>query len=132
MRRSVRRRGHRALALLQYSLQLISDSEAAACQQLQGKILLVGAAAKHRSSSVLVGNVPDQEFSRLSGASVRGAPYRPPPLVGISHPMDLVLFDPFQTKAVPMEDGKTLVEVATWFDNETSYISHFMKLAELL
>ena len=46
--------------------------------------------------------------------------------------MDLVLFDPFQTKAVPMEDGKTLVEVATWFDNETSYISHFMKLAELL
>lgn len=39
--------------------------------------------------------------------------------------MDLVLFDPFQTKAVPTEDGKTLVEVATWFDNETSYISHF-------
>ena len=26
-------------------------------------------------------------------------------MVGISHPMDLVLFDPFQTKAVPMEDG---------------------------
>ena len=53
-------------------------------------------------------------------------------MVGISHPMDLVLFDPFQTKVVPKEDGKTLVEVATWFDNETSYISHFMKLAELL
>ena len=42
------------------------------------------------------------------------------------------IFDPFQTKTIPMVDGQTLVEVATWFDNETSYISHFIKLAELL
>lgn len=42
------------------------------------------------------------------------------------------VFDPFQTKVVSMGDSRALVEVATWFDNETSYVSHFMKLAECL
>ena len=42
------------------------------------------------------------------------------------------IFDPFQTKVLPAGDGLFLVEVATWFDNETSYVSHFMKLAEML
>lgn len=42
------------------------------------------------------------------------------------------IFDPFQTKVLPSGKNRMLVEVATWFDNETSYVSHFMKLAELL
>ena len=42
------------------------------------------------------------------------------------------IFDPFQTKVLPVGEGLFLVEVATWFDNETSYVSHFMKIAEML
>lgn len=37
------------------------------------------------------------------------------------------LFDATQTKVSPLEDGY-LVEVAAWFDNETSYVSQFVKL----
>lgn len=37
------------------------------------------------------------------------------------------IFDATQTKVSPLDDGY-LVELAAWFDNETSYVSHFMKL----
>ena len=42
------------------------------------------------------------------------------------------IFDPYQTKVLPAGTDRQLVEVATWFDNETSYVSHFMKLAAML
>lgn len=42
------------------------------------------------------------------------------------------IFDPYQTKVAPLGDGRFLVECATWFDNETSYVSHFLKLAKYL
>lgn len=42
------------------------------------------------------------------------------------------IFDATQTKASPLPTGQTLVEVAAWFDNETSYVSHFTKLARRL
>lgn len=42
------------------------------------------------------------------------------------------IFDPFQTKVQPTGDGRWLVECATWFDNETSYVSHYTKLARIL
>ena len=42
------------------------------------------------------------------------------------------IFDPYQTKVAPLGDGRYLVECATWFDNETSYVSHFMKLASFM
>lgn len=42
------------------------------------------------------------------------------------------IFDPFQTKVAPTGEGRYLVECATWFDNETSYVSHFLKLARTL
>lgn len=42
------------------------------------------------------------------------------------------IFDPFQTKVSQVEEGRYLVECAAWFDNETSYVSHFMKLAAIL
>lgn len=41
------------------------------------------------------------------------------------------VFDATQTK-VSAFDGGYLVEVAAWFDNETSYVSHFVKLLEAL
>lgn len=39
------------------------------------------------------------------------------------------IFDATQTKVMPLDGGRALVEVAAWFDNETSYVSHFVKLA---
>lgn len=41
------------------------------------------------------------------------------------------IFDATQTK-VSAFGGGYLVEVAAWFDNETSYVSHFVKLLEAL
>lgn len=38
------------------------------------------------------------------------------------------IFDATQTKVSPLDDGY-LVEVAAWFDNETSYVSQFVKLS---
>lgn len=42
------------------------------------------------------------------------------------------IFDGTQTKVASLGNGTTLVEVATWFDNETSYVSHYMELARLM
>ena len=42
------------------------------------------------------------------------------------------IFDGTQTKVAPLGNGTSLVEVATWFDNETSYVAHFVKLASLV
>ncbi len=41
------------------------------------------------------------------------------------------IFDATQTKVSPLENGY-LVEVAAWFDNETSYVSQFVKLLHSL
>lgn len=41
------------------------------------------------------------------------------------------IFDATQTKVSPLEDGY-LVEVATWFDSETSYVSQYVKLLRSL
>lgn len=41
------------------------------------------------------------------------------------------IFDATQTKVSPLEDGY-LVEVAAWFDNETSYVSQYVKLLRSL
>lgn len=41
------------------------------------------------------------------------------------------IFDATQTKVSPLDDGY-LVEVAAWFDNETSYVSQFVKLLRSL
>lgn len=42
------------------------------------------------------------------------------------------IFDGTQTKVAPLGNGTSLVEVATWFDNETSYVSHYMELVALM
>lgn len=42
------------------------------------------------------------------------------------------IFDPYQTKVAEISVGHQLIECAVWFDNETSYVSHFVRLAELL
>lgn len=44
----------------------------------------------------------------------------------------LSIFDPYQTKVARTGDDRYLVECAAWFDNETSYVSHFLKLADCL
>lgn len=41
------------------------------------------------------------------------------------------IFDATQTKVSPLDDGY-LVEVAAWFDNETSYVSQYVKLLRSL
>ena len=41
------------------------------------------------------------------------------------------IFDATQTKVSPLEEGY-LVEVAAWFDNETSYVSQYVKLLRSL
>lgn len=41
------------------------------------------------------------------------------------------IFDATQTEVSPLDDGY-LVEVAAWFDNETSYVSQFVKLLRSL
>lgn len=42
------------------------------------------------------------------------------------------IFDGTQTKVSPAGEGTYMVEVATWFDNETSYVAHFVRLASLM
>lgn len=42
------------------------------------------------------------------------------------------IFDGTQTKVAALGNGTSLVEVATWFDNETSYVSHYMELVRLM
>ena len=37
------------------------------------------------------------------------------------------LFDATQTKATPLPDGKTLVKVVAWYDNEISYVSQMVR-----
>ncbi|NLJ90880.1 MAG: type I glyceraldehyde-3-phosphate dehydrogenase [Clostridiales bacterium] len=37
------------------------------------------------------------------------------------------LFDATQTAVMPLEDGKTLVKVVSWYDNENSYTSQMVK-----
>jgi len=37
------------------------------------------------------------------------------------------LFDATQTKATPLEDGKSLVKVVAWYDNENSYTSQMVR-----
>ena len=37
------------------------------------------------------------------------------------------LFDATQTKCMPMGDGKTLVKVVSWYDNENSYTSQMVR-----
>ena len=37
------------------------------------------------------------------------------------------LFDATQTKATPLPDGKTLVKVVSWYDNEVSYVSQMVR-----
>lgn len=36
------------------------------------------------------------------------------------------------SKVSPAGEGTYMVEVATWFDNETSYVAHFVRLASLM
>lgn len=38
------------------------------------------------------------------------------------------IFDATQTKVARASEGRYLVEVAAWFDNESSYVSHFVAL----
>jgi len=40
------------------------------------------------------------------------------------------LFDATQTKANPLGDGKTLVKVVSWYDNENSYTTQMVKTIE--
>ena len=37
------------------------------------------------------------------------------------------LFDGTQTKVTPLGDGKTLVKVVSWYDNENSYTSQMVR-----
>ncbi len=37
------------------------------------------------------------------------------------------LFDATQTKCMPLADGKTLVKVVSWYDNENSYTSQMVR-----
>lgn len=37
------------------------------------------------------------------------------------------IFDATQTKVTPLEDGKTLVKVVAWYDNESSYTSQMVR-----
>ena len=37
------------------------------------------------------------------------------------------LFDATQTRATPLPDGKTLVKVVAWYDNEISYVSQMVR-----
>ena len=37
------------------------------------------------------------------------------------------LFDATQTKVTPLENGKTLVKVVSWYDNENSYVSQMVR-----
>lgn len=37
------------------------------------------------------------------------------------------IFDATQTKTIPMPEGKTLVQVVSWYDNENSYTSQMVR-----
>ena len=37
------------------------------------------------------------------------------------------LFDGTQTKVTPLDGGKTLVKVVSWYDNENSYTSQMVR-----
>ena len=37
------------------------------------------------------------------------------------------IFDATQTKVLAMEDGNTLVQVVSWYDNEASYTSQMVR-----
>ena len=37
------------------------------------------------------------------------------------------LFDATQTMVIPMADGKTQVQVVSWYDNENSYTSQMVR-----
>ncbi|MDE5587114.1 MAG: type I glyceraldehyde-3-phosphate dehydrogenase [Bacilli bacterium] len=42
------------------------------------------------------------------------------------------IFDATQTKAISLGDGKTLVQVVSWYDNENSYTSQMVRTAKKL
>ena len=42
------------------------------------------------------------------------------------------IFDATQTKAIDLGDGKTLVQVVSWYDNENSYTSQMVRTAQKL
>lgn len=42
------------------------------------------------------------------------------------------IFDATQTKAITLGDGKTLVQVVSWYDNENSYTSQMVRTAKKL
>ena len=42
------------------------------------------------------------------------------------------VFDATQTKVIPLPDGKTLVQVASWYDNEYSYTTQMVRVAKYL
>lgn len=42
------------------------------------------------------------------------------------------VFDSTQTKVINLEDGKTLVQVAAWYDNEYSYTTQMIRTAKYL
>ena len=42
------------------------------------------------------------------------------------------IYDATQTKAIPLNDGKTLVQVVAWYDNENSYTSQMVRTAKYL
>lgn len=42
------------------------------------------------------------------------------------------LFDATQTKVIKLEDGKSLVQVVAWYDNENSYTSQMVRTAKKL
>jgi len=42
------------------------------------------------------------------------------------------VFDATQTKTIPLSDGKTLVQIVAWYDNENSYTSQMVRTARYL
>lgn len=42
------------------------------------------------------------------------------------------IFDATQTKVINLQDGKSLVQVVAWYDNENSYTSQMVRVAEYL
>ena len=42
------------------------------------------------------------------------------------------IFDATQTKVISLPDGKTMVQVVAWYDNENSYTSQMVRVAKYL
>ena len=42
------------------------------------------------------------------------------------------VFDATQTKIISLENGKTLVQIVAWYDNENSYTSQMVRTAKYL